>query len=133
MQNYKNLKVWEKSHELALDVYKQTKAFPDEEKYGLTSQLRRACLSIPANIADRVPPLAVAQGCGKFTDADFARFLNISLGSANEADYYILFARDLRLIDKEIYVSLEGKLNEIKGMLISLIGKVRKNDQVLSA
>ena len=99
-----------------MEVYKGTKSFPKEEVYGLTSQLRRAASSIAANIAE---------GCGKNTKNDFANFLNISLGSSNEAEYFILLAKDLNYLlinDYEILIKL---INEIKAMLIALIAKVR--------
>jgi len=116
MQNYKDLKVWEKAHQFTLDVYRVSRLFPKEEMYGLTSQLRRSAASIPANIAE---------GCGKKTKLDFANFLNISLGSSNEAEYFILLAKDLKYISSEDYLILEKLINEIKAMLIALIGKVR--------
>lgn len=116
MQNYKDLKVWEKAHLFTLEVYKATKCFPKEEMYGLTSQLRRASSSIAANIAE---------GCGKNTKNDFARFLNISLGSANEAEYFILLSKELGFISNEEYEILFKQVNEVKAMLIVLISKVR--------
>jgi four helix bundle protein len=116
MQNYKDLKVWEKAHLFTLDVYKLTEHFPKTETYGLTSQLRRAASSIPANIAE---------GCGKNTKRDFANFLNISLGSSNEAEYFILLSKGLNYITVENYGSLTKLINEIIAMLISLIAKVR--------
>jgi four helix bundle protein len=79
MQNYKDLKVREKSHQFTLEVYEITKVFPKEEIYSLTNQLRRAASSIPAN---------TAEGCGKNSQAEFVHFLNISLGSANESEYF---------------------------------------------
>lgn len=116
MQNYKDLRVWSKSHELTLKVYSLTKSFPKDEIYALTSQLRRASSSIPANIAE---------GCGKNTANDFARFLNISLGSANETEYFILLSKDLGYLAIEDYDALNKLINEIKAMLIVLIQKVR--------
>ncbi|MBL7764239.1 MAG: four helix bundle protein, partial [Chitinophagaceae bacterium] len=85
MQNYKDLKVWVKAHAFTLNVYEVSKVFPKDELYSLTSQLRRASSSIPANIAE---------GCGKNSQGEFAHFLNISLGSANEAEYFLLLAKD---------------------------------------
>ena len=80
MKDYRELKVWERSHQLALAVYKVTTTFPKDELYGLTSQIRRACASIPANIAE---------GCGRSGDAELARFLQIAMGSASELDYHL--------------------------------------------
>jgi four helix bundle protein len=116
MQNYKDLKVWGKAHEFTLSVYEVTKAFPKEEIYSLTNQLRRASSSIPANIAE---------GCGKNSQPDFANFLNIALGSANEAEYYLLLSKDLKYLKEESYIDLFKLINEIKAMLIALITKVR--------
>jgi four helix bundle protein len=116
MQNYKDLKVWEKAHQFTLGVYEETKLFPKEELYGLCSQLRRAASSIPANIAE---------GCGKKSQAEFAHFLNIALGSANEAEYFLILSKDLKYLDENKYNNLFTLVNEIKGMLISLINKVR--------
>jgi four helix bundle protein len=116
MQNYKDLKVWEKAHQFTLGVYRVSKSFPKEEIYGLTSQLRRAASSIAANIAE---------GCGKNTKNDFANFLNISLGSSNEAEYFVLLAKDLNYVSLEEYDVLIKLINEVKAMLIALIGKVR--------
>jgi four helix bundle protein len=116
MQNYKDLKVWEKAHEFTLKIYETTKAFPKEEIYSLTNQVRRAASSIPANIAE---------GCGKKTQLDFANFLNIALGSSNEAEYYLILSKDLRYLTVENYDELFKLINDIKAMLIALIAKVR--------
>ena len=116
MQNYKELKVWERSHFVTLEIYKITKSFPKEEVYGLSSQMRRAVTSIPANIAE---------GCGRFTKPDFANFLQIALGSANETEYYLLLAKDLNYLDSIIFTELSNLVNQIKAMLIGLIKKVR--------
>ena len=116
MQNYKDLKVWEKAHYFTLKVYELTKAFPKEEIYSLTNQIRRASSSVPANIAE---------GCGKNTQNDFAHFLNIALGSSNEAEYFLILSKDLGYLNQNNFDMLFQIINEIKGMLISLIGKVR--------
>lgn len=116
MQNYKDLKVWTKSHEITLKIYNLTKVFPREEMYSLTNQVRRCSSSIPANIAE---------GCGKNGKNDFARFLNIALGSANETEYFLLLAKDLGYLKIDDHIQLEKSINEIKAMLISLIQKVR--------
>jgi len=116
MQNYKDLKVWEKSHLFTVKIYEVTKSFPKEELYSLTNQIRRASSSIPANIAE---------GCGKNSNSDFANFLNISLGSANESEYFLILSKDLSYLNEENYNILYKIINEIKSMLISLISKVR--------
>lgn len=116
MQNYKDLLVWQKAHTFTLKVYKAVAKFPKEEVYALTSQLKRASYSIPSNIAE---------GCGRSTQNDLARFLNISLGSANEVDYFILLSLELNYLEKEEADELSSSINEIKAMLISLIQRVR--------
>ena len=116
MQNYKDLKVWQKGHEFTLAVYASTKLFPKEELYCLTTQLRRCAFSIRANIAE---------GAGKNSQLDFAKYLNIALGSANESEYYLLLAKDLSYLQMELYKTLTRLINEIKAMLTALITKVR--------
>ena len=116
MQNFKELKVWEKAHQLTLSIYKASAKFPKEEIYSLTSQLRRASASVPANIAE---------GCGKNSQADLANFLNISLGSANETEYFLILSKDLDYLTEEQFTILSNSINEVKAMLINLISKVR--------
>lgn len=116
MQNFKTLKVWEKGHELTLAVYKTTARFPKEELYGLTSQIRRACASIPANIAE---------GCGKNGKAELGRYLQIATGSASELEYHLHLAHDLGLVEDAEYKSLESRTVELKRMLSSFIEKLR--------
>jgi len=84
MKNFRKLSVWDKSHQLTLDIYKSTSSYPNEERYGLKSQMRRAVSSIPTNIAE---------GCGRNTQPQFAQFLNIAFGSASELEYQIFFPR----------------------------------------
>jgi four helix bundle protein len=86
MADFKHLAVWKSSHELVLQIYRQTAALPRHELFGLTSQMRRAAVSIPANIAE---------GRGRDTDREFARFITMSLGSANELEYFLILAKDL--------------------------------------
>lgn len=116
MQNYKELKVWEKAHQLTLRIYHITKVFPKDELYSLTNQLRRCTSGIPANIAE---------GCGKNSQKELGNFLNIALGSANEAEYFLLLSKDLGYFPEEEHSVLYDNINEIKAMLISLIHKVR--------
>ncbi len=118
MQDFKSLKVWQKAHGLALDIYRTSGQFPSCEIYGLTSQIRRASASIPANIAE---------GCGRGGNAEFARFLQIASGSASEVEYHLLLARDLGLLKVETHSQLSEKVQEIKRMLSTLTKKVREN------
>jgi len=116
MRDFRGLKVWENGHRLALNTYEITGSFSKSELYGLTSRLRRCAASVPANIAE---------GCGADGDAEFARFLEISMRSASELDYHLLLAHDLRLIDAERYRALFEQVTLVKKMLISLIRKLR--------
>ena len=116
MKNFRRLKVWQKSHAVALEIYKVTKTFPKTELYGLTSQMRRASVSVSSN---------VAEGCGRGSDADFARFLYISLGSANELEYLILLSHDLRFLDESGNSTLGAAVIEVKRMLSSLIRRLK--------
>lgn len=117
MKDFRKLQVWQKAHRLVLELYQATKVFPAEERYGLTSQLRRAAVSIPSN---------VAEGCGRSGDPEFARFLQIAMGSSSEVEYQLLLAHDLGFIPKAKYDELESGITEIKRMLTAFIQKVRK-------
>ena len=116
MKDFRQLAVWEKSHRLAITISKATIKFPKEELYGLTSQIRRASVSIPTNIPE---------GCGRNTDADFARFLQIAMGSASETEYEIILAHDLNFLTNEHYEKLHSQVEEVKRMLASLIKTIR--------
>lgn len=115
MRSFKDLKVWRKGHELTLGIYQATKSFPKDEMYGMTSQLRRAAASIPANIAE---------GCVRGSSAEFRQFLQVALGSASELEYHILLAHELGYLDKSQYESLNGNATELKRMLTSFIQKL---------
>jgi four helix bundle protein len=112
MRDFRELKVWEKAHRLTLDVYRVTTVFPREELYGLTSQIRRAAASIGANIAE---------GAGKNSRPDFARFLQMALGSASELEYHILLSRDLGYFTVEVQQGLTEQVVETKKMLTGFI------------
>ncbi len=116
MQNFRNLKVWEKAHALTLEIYRSSKTFPRDEMYGLTSQMRRASASIGANIAE---------GSCRRGDVDFARFLQMAAGSASELEYHLLLARDLDLLKVADYQRLSDDAVEVKRMLSSLMQKLR--------
>lgn len=117
MKDFKELKVWEKAHELTLSLYSLSKSFPKEELYGLTSQLRRSAVSVCANIAE---------GCGRRSDGEFVRFLQISRGSASELEYHLLLCRDLGLMNESAHANLERKLAEVQRMLTSLVSAIEQ-------
>jgi len=120
MRDYKKLDVWKKSHELYMYVKKNiAPKFPKEERYEMTSQLLRASLSIPLNIVE---------GCGRFTDKDFAHFLDNSLGSTNEVDYCCFAASELSYISVEEYNTINKLVNEVRAMLISFIKFLRQEN-----
>ena len=116
MQDFKKLKVWEKGHPLALDVYRTTVPFPKYELYGLTSQIRRASVSIPANIAE---------GCGRSGRAELGRFLQVAAGSASELEYHLLLAHDLKFLEDTEYRKLDSQVVEVKRMLSSFVSKLK--------
>ena len=117
MKDFKELKVWRKAYEFSLSVYLITKSFPREEVYGLTSQLRRAAVSIGANIAE---------GCGRRSDGEFVRFLQIARGSSAEVEHHLLLARDLKFMPQSSYADLERKLSEVQRMLTSLVSAIQE-------
>ena len=116
MRDFRKLKVWEKGHRLTLDVYEVTVTFPSEELYGLTSQMRRACAAIPAN---------VAEGRGRGSNADLARFLQIALGSASELQNHLLLAQDLAFVKPTDYERLSREVTELKRMLTSFVKNLK--------
>src|SRR3990170_4644189 len=115
MKDFRDLKIWQKGHQLALLVYAATKAFPKEEAYGLTSQMRRASISIPANIAE---------GCGRGGDAELNRFLRIAMGSASELEYHFILAKDLELLGGSTHEQVSAAIEEMKKMLAAFIGRI---------
>jgi four helix bundle protein len=119
LKDFRELKVWQKAHELTLLVYQLTTNFPRHEQYGLTSQIRRASSSIAANLAE---------GCGRSGDAEFARYCSIAMGSASELEYHLLLAKDLNLIKLADYQELAPKAEELKRMLTGLIQKLKSKN-----
>ncbi len=101
---------------MAIAIYRATSAFPKDELYGFTSQVRRACVSIPANIAE---------GCGREGSAEFGRFIQIAMGSASELKYHLLLARDLKFLNTIEYEALDSQINEVMKMLTALIQKLK--------
>ena len=116
MKDYRQLEVWQRSHQLTLAIYAATKSFPKEELFGLTSQLRRAAASVPANLAE---------GCGRDSDAELKRFIDIAHGSASEAEYHLLLAADLKLIPAGPHAALADEIAQIKRMLGAFARKLK--------
>ncbi len=115
MRDFKELKVWQKAHQLALKVYKTTQHFPVDERYGLISQIRRAVVSIPTNIAE---------GCGRQGNRELAHFLSMAAGSSSEVDYQLLLARDLTYLSDVDYREYQAAVAEIRRMLYAFIRKL---------
>jgi four helix bundle protein len=108
MQDFRGIKVWEKAHLLTIAIYRTTKPFPADERYGLTSQLRRAAMSIPANIAE---------GSSRRSDKEFANFLNFAMGSASEVEYLLLLSKDIGHLKPTVHAALQADIEEVKRML----------------
>lgn len=115
MKDFRDFKVWGLAHDLVLDIYKATAEFPKHELFGLVGQMRRCRSSIPANIAE---------GCGRLGNSELHRFLQIECGSANELEYHLLLAKDLRYLPESEYTHLDAKLAQMKRMLVALTRKV---------
>ncbi len=116
MRAFRELSVWQKAHSLTLSVYRATAGFPRGELFGLTSQLRRSCSSVAANIAE---------GCGRNGEADFRRFCSIAMGSASELEYHLLLAKDLDLLSTGEHDRLSTQTTEVKRMLTGLMRKLK--------
>jgi four helix bundle protein len=116
VKNFRELKVWQKAHELTLAVYQVTASFPREELYGLTAQMRRCGSSMAANLAE---------GCGRNGDAELSRFCSIAMGSASELEYFLLLARDLKLLQLDDYERMAQQTGEVKRMLTRFLQKLK--------
>ena len=116
MRDYRSLKVWEKGHEFTLAVYKATRGFPSEERYGLTRDLRRSAASVPTNIAE---------GCGRDSERELHRFMSIAAGSASEAEYQLLLALDLGYVTPTTHRDLNSRATELKRMLTGFMQKLK--------
>lgn len=119
MRDFRQLKVWQKAHVLVLDLYRHARTFPQEERFGLTAHLLRSATSIPSNIAE---------GCGRNSDIELARFLSIAAGSASETEYQLLLARDLGYLPEPIHQALDAQVNEVKRMLNSFVQRLQHDD-----
>ncbi len=118
MADFRKLTVWQRSHAMTLDIYKVTRSFPREELYGLTRQIRTASASIPMNIAE---------GCGRKTQTDRARFIDFASGSAAELDYQLELARDLGYLREPHYSRLAKEVDAVKRMLAAFGQALRDN------
>jgi len=116
VRSFKDLHVWDKAHQLALAVYRATKTFPKEETYGLTSQMRRASVSMAANIVE---------GSKRHTRRDFTHFLNIAQGSNEELKYFVMLGKDLGYFSEEIKFGLEQQADSLGAMLFSFSEKLK--------
>ena len=115
MQDFRKLQVWTKAHDVTLEIYRITESWPSVERFGLTDQIRRAAISVAANIVE---------GTARGTDRETARFLRISLASAAELQYHLLLARDLGLLTVAAYRDLEPRAVEVKRMLCGFMAKL---------
>jgi len=115
MRDFKKYEVWQLSRRFCSIIYEKTKKYPKEEIYGMTSQIRRATLSIPTNISE---------GCGRNGDKEFANFINIALGSAHEVENLLIISNDLFYLEKEIFDVLDKEINTIKRKLYNLYLKL---------
>jgi four helix bundle protein len=116
MQSFRDLKVWQKSHDAIREIYRVSANFPRDEAYGLTAQLRRAAVSVGANIAE---------GCGRGSDQDFARFLQMAMGSASEVEYLLLLSHDLNYLNADVHTGLNADIAEVKRMLSAFLKKLK--------
>ncbi len=116
MQDFRKLKVWQLAHQLTLDVYRVTRSYPPEERFGLTAQSRDAASSISSNIAE---------GCGRGGRKDFCRFLRISNGSASELQYHLIPGRDLKYLSPADQSRLGQKAAQVQRMLVSLMNRIQ--------
>lgn len=119
MRDFRSLKVWQKSHEFVLAVYRLSTAFPQNEQYGLTHQLRRAAISVPSNIAE---------GAGRGTEKEFRQFQIIASGSISEAEYQLLLARDLGYLPDDAADALMQQAQELRRMVSGLISTIGRAD-----
>ena len=116
IQSHRDLIVWQKAMDLAVSVYRLCSSFPPDERFRLTSQITRAACSVPANIAE---------GCGRGSNADLARFLQIALGSTSELENHLLLAKDLRILQPADHNRLSNELVELRRMLATFVKSLK--------
>lgn len=115
MRNFLNLEIWKKNHQLTLKIYKITKEFPKEEMFGLTSQMRRSCSSIPTNIAE---------GCGRNSNSQLVNFLQISTGPCSELQYQIILSKELSYISEPAFNELHNEVIDVRRMIFAYLNKL---------
>ena len=115
-RDFRTVKAWQGAHALTLQLYRTTSSFPGDERFGLVSQMRRACASIPTN---------VAEGCGRSTKSELARFIDIATGSASEVEYQLLLAKDLGYLPEDRHKNLATEVMKIRRMLLTFNKKLR--------
>ena len=115
-RDFRKIAAWQRAHALTLRIYRAASGFPGDERFGLVSQLRRACASIPTN---------VAEGCGRSTNNELARFIDIATGSASEVEYQLLLAKDLGCLPKDEHADLSTEVIEIRRMLLAFNNTLR--------
>ncbi|MBI9055730.1 MAG: four helix bundle protein [Bacteroidales bacterium] len=118
MKDFKKLNVWQKSMELVTSVYKISRDFPIEEKYGLTSQITRSAVSIPSNIAE---------GSSRFSERDYFRFLEIALGSVFEFETQLMIANNLEFSNEKVFLELLEQTKRIQKMISGLMSKLKRS------
>jgi len=120
MRDFKTARVWHLAHALTLAVYRASASFPDDERFGLISHLRKTALSVPSNIAE---------GCSRKSMRDLARFLAIAAGSASELDYQLLLAFDLGYLSQESYQPISKQVSKLRRMLHRFIDRLNSGTQ----
>ena len=115
MRDFKKYDIWKLSHVFTLKIYELSNSYPNNEIYGIVSQIRRASSSIPTNISE---------GCGRTSDAEFNRFLTIALGSASEVEYLLILSKDLNFINEKSFIELNEEINIIKRKIYTLKQKL---------
>jgi len=118
MRDFHKLKVWERAHQLTLKIYMVTQAFPKEEIYGLTNQMRRSSASIPTNISE---------GCGRNSTAETIHFFTMAIGSASELEYQLILVHDLHYIQENEYRELSTELVEVRKMLYTFMKRLKSD------
>lgn len=116
MRNHEDLEVWQRAHRLTLDIYRATEGFPRAEVFGLRSQIRRSAGSIGANLAE---------GCGRWSDGELARYLQIAMGSASELQNHLRLAKDLDFLEASEYSHLLKDLTSTRQMLTAFLQRLR--------